>query len=51
MGLLLVVALLGAAAFGAYRFQSQRAKPFQFHYFKVRAPPGGRPSKRSRFVL
>ncbi|XP_035257311.1 stabilin-2 isoform X1 [Anguilla anguilla] len=34
MGLLLVVALLGVAAFGLYRFHGQRAKPFQFHYFK-----------------
>ncbi|KAJ8245363.1 hypothetical protein GJAV_G00269960 [Gymnothorax javanicus] len=34
MGLLLLVVLLAAAAFAVYRFQSQRSKPFQFHYFK-----------------
>ncbi|XP_061085042.1 stabilin-2 [Conger conger] len=34
LGLLLVALLLGAAAFVLHRFHGQRAKPFQFHYFK-----------------
>ncbi|KAJ8333295.1 hypothetical protein SKAU_G00421910 [Synaphobranchus kaupii] len=34
VGVLLVALLLGVAAFGGYRFHGQRAKPFQFHYFK-----------------
>ncbi|KAG9339929.1 hypothetical protein JZ751_022242 [Albula glossodonta] len=34
MGILVVVLLLGVAAFGGYHFYSHRAKPFQFHYFR-----------------